>query len=211
MRTLVHRTLHKHNDRRQEESHEVREIVLLPEHINDATLWKAFRSGDEKALVTIFDKFTKPLFNYGYKIAGDSDLVKDTIQELFIEIWQKRELLGETDSIKYYLYKALRRRLARSINSGNRIFTTLPPEEEISEVSPSPELTIINEQVAREQSERLSSMFNTLTKRQKEVMFLRYFEELSCDQISMVMKLSKQAVYNLIHNSIQHLKKGANL
>lgn len=208
---LAERSLYKQNSGPIKGSDDLREIVLHPEHIDDLTLWKAFRSGNEKALVTIFERFTKPLFNYGYKIAGDRELVKDTIQELFIEIWQKRELLSDTDSIKYYLYRALRRRLARSLSSGSRIFTTASSEELNSELTPSAESILINEQIAKEQTERLSSMFDTLTKRQKEVMFLRYFDELSCDQIAMIMKLSKQAVYNLIHHSIQHLKKGAGL
>lgn len=61
--------------------------VFRPDHIDDQALWNSFRSGDEQAFVIIFDRNVKPLYNYGMKIIADGDLVKDTVQNLFIELW----------------------------------------------------------------------------------------------------------------------------
>ena len=71
------------------------QVVLHPDHMDDLILWRAFRAGDEKALITIFGRFSRPMYNYGYKIASDRELVKDAIQELFIDIWQNRERFEE--------------------------------------------------------------------------------------------------------------------
>lgn len=183
------------------------ELVMHPEYMDDLILWKAFRSGNEKALITIFDRFTKPLYNYGYKIVGESELVKDCIQELFIEMWQNRARLGDTDSIKFYLFKSLRRKLVRSkTKSQSRIFNSLSIDYN-NEVSPSHEFVLISEQISLEKKEKLMMMLNKLTKRQHEAIFLRYFEELNCEQIAAVMELSKQAVYNLLHHALDQLKK----
>lgn len=183
------------------------ELVLHPQYMDDLALWTAFRSGDEKALITIFDRFTRPMFNYGYKIIGESELVKDSVQELFIEIWQNRARLGDTDSIKFYLFKSLRRKLVRlKAKSKNRIFGGLSIDHD-KEASPSHEFVLIAEQVSLERREKVMIMLNKLTKRQHEALFLRYFEELNCDQIAAVMELSKQAVYNLIHHALDQLKK----
>lgn len=177
--------------------------------MEDFTLWCAFRGGDERALITIFDRFTGPMFNYGYKMTGDREMVKDAIQELFIEIWQNRQRLGDTDAIKYYLYKSLRRKIARiQSRSENSLFRKFM-DTDVREVSPSQEFIIIREQASLERTEMLSSLLNKLTRRQKEVMYLRYFDELSCDQIAMIMQLSKQAVYNLIHHALAELRKAA--
>ena len=189
----------------------VREILLHPEHMDDLTLWRAFKAGDEKALITIFERFTRPLFNYGCKIETDRELIKDAIQELFIEVWQNRQRLGDTDSIKYYLYKSMRRKIARTrAKSENRLFRRFN-DDDCTDVCPSPEYILINEQVSLEKKEMVSSMLNRLTKRQKEAMYLRYFDELNCDQIGLIMQLSKQAVYNLIHHALLELKKIAGL
>jgi RNA polymerase sigma factor (sigma-70 family) len=188
-------------------SGDLRELVLHPIHLDDLSLWKAFRSGNEKALIIIFDRFTRPLFNYGYKILGERDLVKDCIQELFIEIWQKRERLGDTDSIKLYLYKSLRRKLLRAkAKSEKRFFGSLWPEYN-KEVCPSPEFLMISEQVSLEKKETVMILLDKLTKRQREAIFLRYFEELDFGQIAAVMEITRQAVYNLIHHALSEMKK----
>jgi RNA polymerase sigma factor (sigma-70 family) len=183
------------------------ELVLHPKHMDDLTLWKAFRSGDEKALMTIFDRFTKPMYNYGCKIIGESELVKDAVQELFIEVWQNRLGLGDTDSIKFYLFKSLRRKLIRlKAKSKKHLFGNLSIESD-EEAFPSHEFVLISEQIEIEKKEKVVSMLNRLTRRQHEAIFLRYFEELNCGQIAAVMELSKQAVYNLIHQALERLKK----
>ena len=182
-------------------------LVLHPKHMDDLTLWKAFKSGDEKAFMTIFDRSTKPMYNYGCKVIGDGELVKDAIQELFIEVWQNRSRLGDTDSIKFYLFKSLRRKLIRlKAKSEKYHFGNLSVELN-EDASPSHEFLLISEQIELEKKERVTSLLKTLTKRQHEAIFLRYFEELSCDQIAAVMELSKQAVYNLLHHALDQLKR----
>lgn len=182
-------------------------LVLHPEHMDDLLLWRSFLDGDEKALVTIFDRFSRPMYNYGYKVIGEKELVKDAIQDLFIEIWQNRARLGNTDSIKFYLFKSLRRKLLRTkIKMTKRSFAILPADYN-GEVSPSRELLLITEEISSETRNKVMVMLNKLTKRQQEAIFLRYFEDLNCDQIAAVMELSKQAVYNVIHHAMGELRK----
>lgn len=183
------------------------EAVLHSGDVDDLTLWRAFRSGDEKALMIIFERFTAQLFNYGYKILSEREQVKDSIQELFIDIWQKRARLGDTDSIKLYLYKSLRRKLLRTkAKSENRLFDRLHVEH-IEEVCPSPEFQMIHEQASLERKEKLMMLLGKLTRRQREAIFLRYFEEMGFEQIAAVMEVSRQAVYNLVHQALTEMKK----
>lgn len=185
-----------------------RALVLHPDHIDDSTLWDAFRSGDEKALVHIFDRYANPLFNYGRKIATDDAVVKDAVQELFIVIWKQRRQLGDTDCIKSYLFKSLRRRLVRSLSRiKDKLFSPLSSTSEyIGKVVPSHEVLIIARQISEEKRAHILKMMERLTRRQQEVLFLRYFEEMSCDEIAEVMGLSRQAVYNLVHKALRELR-----
>lgn len=190
-----------------EESDSSRERVMHPQYMDDVLLWKAFRSGDDRAFMTIFDRFSPAMFNYGCKIVWDREVVKDAIQELFIGIWQSRERLGDTDSIKFYLFKSLRRKLSKiKVKSPNNPGTRNPNEGK-GESSPSHEFVLIAEQASLEKREKVLAMLNLLTKRQQEALFLRYFEELNCDQIAAVMNVSKQAVYNLIHHALDELRR----
>lgn len=189
-----------------------KEAVLHPAHMDDRLLWHAFREGDEKALVQIFDRYADPLYNYGCKITCRDDMVKDAVQELFIVIWKQRNRLGDTDCIKSYLFKSLRRKLVRSLSRiQHRFFSRLSASNDyIGEVIPSHELSIISQQDSEDKRLLVMQMMSTLTRRQQEVLFLRYFEEMSCEEIAVVMELSKQAVYNLIHKALRELRSAFN-
>lgn len=182
-------------------------LVLRPDHMDDATLWSAFRNGDERAFMTIFDFFSKPLYNYGYKILAESEIVKDAIQELFIELWKNRATLGETTAIKFYLFKSLRRKLIRIQSKNSKSIFVRFSSGMREEISPSHEFFLIADQVSSEQREHLIALLDKLTKRQREAIFLRYFEELGFDKIASIMNLSKQGVYNLISQALEHLRR----
>jgi RNA polymerase sigma factor (sigma-70 family) len=180
--------------------------VFRPDHIDDQTLWNSFRNGDEQAFVIIFDRNVKPLYNYGMKIIADGDLVKDEVQSLFIELWKTRQNLGETDSIKFYLYKSIRRKLIRAKSKQeNRLLVKLPVQYTY-ETFPSQELNFVEEETCLEKKQRVIHLLNTLTRRQREAVFLRYFEEMEYEKIAVVMRLSKQVVYNLVHRAIAALR-----
>ena len=84
-------------------------------------LWRNFKQGDEKALEAIFLMFHKELFQYGYKIAMQSAMVDDCIQDLFLELWQSRERLADNISLKAYLFRALKYKLMRAMKKGQNI------------------------------------------------------------------------------------------
>lgn len=189
------------------EGSESRHRILHPQYIDDVMLWSAFRSGDEQAFITIFDRFSPAMFNYGCKISPEREVVKDAVQELFIDIWQNRKRLGDTDSIKFYLFKSLRRKLLRIKGKHGHAPAGPYCADDIRESTPSHELVLIDEQRVQERKHRVMSMLSQLSKRQQEALFLRYFEELNCDQIASVMRIGKQAVYNLIYHALEELKK----
>jgi RNA polymerase sigma factor (sigma-70 family) len=184
-------------------------FIFRPQHTDDSVLWKSFRDGDEKAFITIFDKMIKPLYAYGLRFVNDGELVKDAIQELFIEIWKNRERLGETNSIKFYLLRSLRRKLFRIKTANAKITKVSLTDEILNETAPSPESAIIVEQSAKETDDRIAILLAGLTLRQREAIHLRYFEEMEYNKIAAVMDLTKQAVYNLIHKAIDSLKKSS--
>jgi RNA polymerase sigma factor (sigma-70 family) len=182
-------------------------LVLRPDHMDDAALWTAFRNGDERAFMIIFDNFSKSLYNYGCKILPEKEIVKDAIQELFIELWKNRATLGETGAIKFYLFKCLYRKLLRIQSKNSKSIFVRFSSGMSEEILPSHEFFLIAEQISAEQREHLVALLDKLTKRQREAVFLRYFEELSFEKISGIMNLSKQAVYNLISQALEHLRR----
>lgn len=178
-------------------------LHLHPDHLEDSALWNAFRKGDDRALVTIFDRYAQPLYNYGCKILSDRDAVEDHVQDLFLELCRKRGNLGETNAIKFYLFKALRRKLVRS----SKLKLPLTSLITADLATPSPEADFIERQSKENQQQILQGRLTRLSNRQREAIFLRYYEELSFDKIAEIMDLRKQSIYNLINESFTILKK----
>jgi RNA polymerase sigma factor (sigma-70 family) len=178
-------------------------IRLSPKHLDDVSLWNSFLGGDDAALITIFDLHVNALYNYGCKIYPDRETVKDAVQDLFAELHQTRSRLNETNAIRFYLFKCLRRKLLRLKTKIESIRNIIFPAEKIE---PSCEFFLITEQATQEQRDKVSAMVNTLSKRQHEAIFLRYYEDLPYDKIAEIMGINRQAVYNLIHQAIQELR-----
>ena len=174
---------------------------MRPSYVDDKLLWDAFRDGDDEALITIFDRYADSMFRYGCKIVPDRDIVRDSVQDLFLTLCQKREKLGETNTIKFYLFKALRRNLIRiKPNTSIALSAVADPP------APSPEDELIHEQTIENRKRLLDQRLASLAPRQREAIFLRYYEELSYDKIAEIMGVRKQSIYNLINESIAILR-----
>ncbi|MEN7548062.1 sigma-70 family RNA polymerase sigma factor [Rapidithrix thailandica] len=175
----------------------------------DAVIWKEFRAGSEMAFNYIYKHYFTILYQYGHQFTKDSELVKDAIQELFIELRRNRQNLGPTSSIKFYLYRSLRRKIVRALSKKNRfIFSGHLESTYDFEIALSPEVMMINRQSTAENKKQLEAAFNKLTKRQKEALLYYYYEGLSYEEIASVMNLSKvKYARTLIYRSIDKLKQ----
>src|SRR3569623_1635685 len=83
-------------------------------------LWKLSLTGDRAAFQQMMAQHFRHLVNYGTKFTHDKELVKDTIQELFIRFWEKRANLSNDVNPHAYLTASLRRALHRKIQSLSR-------------------------------------------------------------------------------------------
>ncbi len=174
---------------------------------NSAQLWDAFRLGDARALAGIFEANYYALFSYGLKLTGDEELVKDCIQNLFQKLWRRREGVRATPVVKAYLFKALRRHLGDETKLLRQHRYLLPAYTDSFEVTYSHEEFLVSQQRDAEQSARLLVALNQLSKRQREALYLKFFDGFSYERIAEVMSLNTQSVRNLIFNALKALRK----
>ncbi|MCH7415412.1 sigma-70 family RNA polymerase sigma factor [Belliella sp. R4-6] len=173
----------------------------------DAEIWDSFRSGSESAFITIYQNYFDKLYTYGMKISNSEDLVKDAIQDLFIELRKNRSKLGQTNSIKFYLFKSLKRKLIKEEGKWYSNLETLDSKY-FFDFSFSPEQLIIDRQVDEERSRKLNQAIKQLSPRKKEVVYYYFFEELSYKEIQEIMNLDNiKSVRNLIYKSISFLRE----
>jgi RNA polymerase sigma factor (sigma-70 family) len=175
-------------------------------HIEDQILWERFKKGDEIAFSKIFHTYYSFLYNYGMKLSSDEDLTKDCIQELYITLWKNRENLGNANSIKFYLLKSIRRKMIRAMQFRKKKFEYKLSDNYEFEVVFSIESVMIRDEFQKDQQEYFFKLLNSLSKRQKEAIYLKFYQNLSYEEISQIMDVNYQSVRNYIHQAITTLR-----
>ena len=153
----------------------------------------------------MYEKYARILYNYGFKIARDRQLTEDCLQDLFLTILETRQRLGHTDSIKFYLMRALRRDIVRKLSAEQRFSSDADTFEFALEFYYEP--TWLDRQISSEQSTLLLQELNSLPARQKEALFLKYFDDLSYEEIAGVMGIEQTSVYKIVYKAIASLQK----
>ncbi len=170
----------------------------------DRELWNAFKKGSLIAYKLIYDQNIDLLFKYGNTIIPHSDLVTDCIQDMFVDLWDKRLKLGKVNNIKGYLFISYRRRLLDLLK---REKNTLNIENiDCLKIFVSDPIFDIN--IKDEQIESIMSALNALTCQKREAIYLRFFNDLSCSEIGEIMRIKTQSVYNLISSGLKIIKEG---
>lgn len=174
----------------------------------DIDIWKSLLEGDREALSWLFRKYYAPLLNYGLKLIPKKALVKDSIQEVYASIWEKRSQLSEVEYVRSYLYISLRRRLYRLAEQQDvRSRRDIKYSEEIFHEIVDKEQAMIRDERKKEKKKLLYDALTSLSKRQKEAIFLKFYCGLTNSEIAQVMEVNKQSVYNYIFRAISSLQQ----
>jgi RNA polymerase sigma factor (sigma-70 family) len=169
-------------------------------------LWKQFLPGDHQALDAIVKRHYNLLYQYGCKFTRDANMVKDCIQDMFLYIWQKRFALRETASVEHYLMKALRHRLQRALTQTGRSSADIGFLE-FPDTGATPDDRIIQQEQKTALAETVRQCIMRLSKRQQEIIYLRFYLNASPSDIADIMELNRQSVYNLLHDALNKLRQ----
>lgn len=164
---------------------------------------------DEKAYANIYKENASLLFSYGLKLIDDRSVVKDCIQDLFVDLWERRDKLGEIKTIKPYLFKCLRSKVFQLKTREKAIARSMTEIEASIEEDPSIEKKLIEKQRFDEERKKLQKVLSMLGDKQREILHLKFYAKLSYDEIGQVMGLDRKAAYNLMAYSVKLLRKHA--
>lgn len=176
------------------------------ESFDEMTCWRQLKNDDRQGLEGLYVKYSRELFRYGMAVHSDRDLIKDCIQELFIDLWKYRRSLRDTTDIKIYLCKSLSNKIFRQLKLEKRrleqdnqeIYGSLYPSEGFLTEAPDQ---------AEEENRQLQMAISQLPERQKEIIQYVFFDQLSSAEVSRKMGIGVQSVYTLTWKAIGKLKK----
>lgn len=179
---------------------------------SDRLLWCAFQEGDRRALDILFRSYYPLLYQYGVKIVTDHNQVEECLQDFFLYLYEKRQSLSIPDKIKPYLFISFRRHLLRQKDKATREMKVLKLSTQWqTDISFSEDELIISKESDQIRKKILHEMINRLPARQREVIFLRYFSDLSINEIAEALSISYQGTVNTLYKAIKSLRKDLRL
>lgn len=173
--------------------------------------WNLLLEGDKQGLYECFNIFYDDLYRFGLSLYNDQELIKDSIQSLFIELWEIKDKLADVKNIKQYIFTIFKRiiyKINQKFNRKNLDLDTLL--EEISDdliVQSSYESILIANQTDELKCNQLQEALSGLSPRQKEIIQFRYFDGKSYQEIAEITNLTERTIYNTLHNAIKYLRE----
>ena len=181
------------------------------EHKETIDLWHRFKSGDDNALSEIYTHHVHQLFAYGLKIHGDEFLVKDCIQEVFMQLIDKRTRLVISDYTSIYLFKSLRNKLLEELRSKSRrtdIIHSISENNPVHEISAEQSTVLSEEENFRTLT--INKALSKLSDYQKEAIYLKYSQGLEYDKIAELLGIDISSVRTLIYRALKKVKEEIN-
>jgi RNA polymerase sigma factor (sigma-70 family) len=167
--------------------------------------WEDITNGNVAAYSQAYLYYFKRLYNYGKKFTPDSNLIEDAIQETMLMLWTRRDKLPFINSPHSYLFFSFRNNLLGKIKSLRKTSYSQVAEEA------EPEFAIDNIMVSFTSDvtlrHELEKALNSLTSRQREAIFLRFYEGLSYEEVAHAMDISVKATYKIVARGLAQLKE----
>lgn len=175
---------------------------------DDRRIWQSFLKGNKTAFQKIYFDHYKFLYNYCRKYTVDNALVEDIIQDLFITLLIRKDRLGETDNIRFYLFSSIRRRLFKALNAKQYKVTDLfDTNNPVFHFDEGVEPGYGDDEEQNRFRKMLVVSVNRLGERQKEIIYLKYFSGFNNKEIAEVLGVSYQTVRNTLCTALSKIRK----
>lgn len=173
---------------------------------DDLQLWTRFLEGDVQAWGNLLEAYYRVLFNYGLRLGADREVVHDGIHDLFLDLWDGRLRLNrKPENVSFYLLRSFRNKLVREQQS-SRTQSSLEESNLTQFQQGSVEEWLTDQETAHINGLRLKNLLASLSARQQEVLYLKFYVNLSNQEIAELMHLRPQSAANLLHMALQRLR-----
>lgn len=174
-------------------------IIPVPE--SDPTLadlTRRLHAGDPTAFSDLFRRMHTPLLRYARRIVGE-DAAYDVLQDVFLKLWETRDTLTVTASLKALLYTMTRNRALNLRRQAARLDADAPVE---APAAPAP--TALD---AADLKRHLHRWIEQLPERRAEAFVLSRYHGLTHHEIAGIMGVSKRTVDTHILLALRHLRE----
>ncbi|BAV05685.1 RNA polymerase sigma-70 factor, ECF subfamily [Filimonas lacunae] len=173
--------------------------------VNDNVLLDRLANGDEHALNEIYLLYWQDLFMCAYNVLKDKAACEDIVQDLFLQLWQKRSTIQINISLRAYLYTAVRYNVFRQIRTGK--VRSVLFEEAAERMAANTTEFIMAE---KEMSKQVARVVAALPDKCREVYKLSREEQLTHKEIASRLNISTKTVENQLTIALKRVRASLN-
>lgn len=171
--------------------------------MEDTELVEQMISGDMDAFSRLMEKYQPEALRAAYLISGNHADSEDIVQETFVSCYINRNQIKTPEAFKGWFYKSLSRNAWRICKKKRR---EQPVEEVYDESKPDPSKVLL--QIIRDEEEKeLGRAINELPVKQRTVIVLYYYNQMSIKEIAGICGCLEGTVKSRLHGGKARLKK----
>lgn len=174
--------------------------------MTDLELWKKIKQGDKTAFEQLYHRYYSPLLAYAIRLRFDNEVIKDTLQDLFVRIYIKHSELPELSYVKPYLYRSLTNALLDSVKSIRNNAVSLEELVDLSIDDSGFAMLFEKNDADLFKALQLKKGFEQLSSKQKNALYLRFIQEFSWDELARMFEMSPHSCMNLVGRAIAKLR-----
>ncbi len=175
------------------------------DHSDNHRLLHDFLEGDDGAFAKIYELYARDLYAFGLSLRAKPALIEDAVHDVFTDIYIRREKLAEIRNLKLYIMGAFRNRLFFLLKK-EAVYTEMTDSDSHGQKERSNMETWMEKENIDEKELRVKRLMSELNIRQREVLYYRFVDGLSVEDIASLMGINYQSVKNLIHRAIKKLR-----
>ncbi len=172
--------------------------------ISDEELSILLRSSNHSAYTEIYERYSHLMLSQAYKKLHDKELAKDIVQEVFVNLWQKRDQVLPTNNLAPFLFVSLRNRIIDHFlhsDVKSKYITSLA--NHLSHANTATTDHLIRE---KQLNEYLEKQVKALPKKMRQVFELSKVEHLSNTEIAQQLETTESNVSQHVNNALRILR-----
>jgi RNA polymerase sigma-70 factor (ECF subfamily) len=172
-----------------------------PSELDDATLLALVQRGDEGAMASLFDRYSKVVYSVALRVLRDPASAEDVLQEIFMQVWRSPESFVATrGSLGGWLAVVSRN---RSIDALRR----KRPTESVDEIALASPYDLADEAERHSMMEKARTVMVTLPVEQRKTLEMAFFDGLTHSEIAEMTGDPLGTVKTRIRSALLSLRK----
>ena len=180
--------------------------ALASKHMDqteDRELFLKLRDNDERAFQTLFRKYYPAMCHFARQFLNDFEMAEETVQDMFVKIWEKRAALNIETSVKHYLFRSVRNHCLNQIQHEKikKQYANMVLETAQQEINPEHfyiEVDLI---------QRIEQSIESLPPKRKEIFRLSREQGLKYKEIADELNISVKTVEAQMGLALKHLRE----